>query len=144
MAWHLAQFNIAHMVAPLDQPVMKGFVDAIEHINEVAAGFYLATVRRRSRLGDPRRTTAVVNMSVWESAEALERYVYRSDHIGVLRRRKEWFLPIERPSFVLWWVPAGHLPKVAESRERLQQLAHSGPTATAFTFRETFSPPEPA
>ncbi len=83
-------------------------------------------------------------MSVWESAEALERYVYRSDHIGVLRRRKEWFLPIERPSFVLWWVPAGHLPKVAESRERLQQLAHSGPTATAFTFRETFSPPEPA
>ncbi len=41
MAWHLAQFNIAHMVAPLDQPVMKGFVDAIEHINEVAAGFYL-------------------------------------------------------------------------------------------------------
>ena len=32
-----------------------------------------------------------INMSVWESVEALAEYVYRSDHTAFLRRRREWF-----------------------------------------------------
>ena len=34
----------------------------------------------------------VVNFSVWESRDALWDFVYRSAHLGVLQRRREWFL----------------------------------------------------
>jgi hypothetical protein len=32
-----------------------------------------------------------VNLSVWESAEALGDFVFASRHLEVLRRRREWF-----------------------------------------------------
>jgi len=41
----------------------------------------------------------------------------------------------------LWWVPAGHLPTVAEAEARLEHLRSHGPTAHAFTFRQRFSAP---
>ncbi|MFJ4790482.1 DUF3291 domain-containing protein [Streptomyces sp. NPDC088794] len=39
---------------------------------------------------------------------------------------------------VLWWVPAGHRPTVAEAEERLLRLRADGPTPYAFTFRSPF------
>jgi hypothetical protein len=56
-----------------------------------------------------------INMSVWESLEALQHFVYRSAHAAPLRDRRQWFEPIEGPIQVLWWVPVGHIPTVAES-----------------------------
>ena len=41
----------------------------------------------------------------------------------------------------LWWVPAGHLPTVAEAEARLLTLRTEGPTPHAFTFRRPFPPP---
>ena len=32
-----------------------------------------------------------VNMSVWESVEALRGFTYRSEHTEFLKRRREWF-----------------------------------------------------
>ena len=55
------------------------------------------------------------NMSVWESIEALHAYVYRSDHAGPLRARRQWFVPTAGPTVVLWWIPVGHLPTIEES-----------------------------
>ena len=38
----------------------------------------------------------IVNLTVWESVEALEAFAYReASHLAVLRRRREWF---ERPT----------------------------------------------
>jgi hypothetical protein len=88
-------------------------------------------------LGDDR---LIVNMSVWESIDELVDFVYRSDHVAVIRRRREWFERI-RLYFALWWVPAGHLPTVTEAEERLEHLRAHGPTAHAFTFRRRFPPP---
>jgi hypothetical protein len=82
-----------------------------------------------------------INMSVWESLEALQQFVYRSAHVGPLRDRKEWFEPIEGPILVLWWIPAGYVPTVAEALERLQRLKQNGPSPDAFTFRTPFPPP---
>ena len=48
-----------------------------------------------------------INMSVWESIEALADYVYRSDHTAFLRRRREWFERYGTAYLVLWWVPQG-------------------------------------
>jgi hypothetical protein len=83
-----------------------------------------------------------INMSVWESLEALQQFVYRSAHVGPLRDRKQWFEPIEGPILVLWWIPAGHVPTVAEAQERLGHLKEHGPSAHAFTFRTPFPSPD--
>jgi hypothetical protein len=45
----------------------------------------------------------------------------------------------------LWWVPAGHLPTVAEAEGRLAHLREHGPSPLALTFSELFKPSgEPA
>ncbi len=146
---HLAQVNIARMKAPLEDPLMAGFVARLEEINALAdrsPGFVWrlqtpegdATYLRPS--GDDR---ILFNLSVWETVEDLRAYVYRSVHVEVLRRRPEWFEKFERPYLALWWVPAGHVPPVEEAKERLAHLQEHGPTPFAFTFRDRF-PPDPA
>jgi hypothetical protein len=82
----------------------------------------------------------IVNMSVWASVESLAEFVYRGAHVEVMRRRREWFERL-RTVMCLWWVPAGHLPSVAEAEERLAHLEVHGPTARAFSFRERFPAP---
>ena len=83
----------------------------------------------------------IVNMSVWESVDDLAAFVYRSDHVGVMRRRREWFERIEA-YLVLWWIPAGTVPTPVDARLRLDRLRQDGPTADAFTFRAPFPPPD--
>jgi Domain of unknown function (DUF3291) len=79
----------------------------------------------------------IVNMSAWESIDALASFVYRSDHISVMRRRREWFERI-LVFMVLWWIPAGHIPSVDEALARLEHLREHGPTPYAFTFKQRY------
>lgn len=146
---HLAQLNIATPRYPTDDPRMAGFMDALDHVNAVAdasPGFVWRLVGDdsnnatdlRARHGD---REVMVNLSVWESRDALWNYVYRSGHLDYLRRRNEWF---ERPDgefLVLWWVPEGHNPTVEEAVARLAVLTAAGPTPDAFSFREFFPAP---
>ncbi len=145
--FHLAQANIARMRAPLDHPIMEGFRSQLDRINAIAdrsAGFIW---RLQTDAGDATAIRAyederiLFNMSVWESLEALHQYVYRSGHSAPLRNRKQWFEQLEGPILVLWWVPAGHLPSVAEAKARIGLLRSRGATAEAFTFRHPFPPP---
>lgn len=78
-------------------------------------------------------------MSVWESVDDLAGFVYRSGHVAVMRRRREWFERM-RMYMALWWVPAGHVPAPAEARARLEHLQEHGPTPFAFTFKVRFEP----
>ncbi len=148
--WHIAQMNVATALYPLDDPGMEGFVSRLDEVNalaEASAGFVwrLQTEEGNAtdiQVGDNPRF--IVNMSVWESTAALFDFVYRSDHRAVMVRRREWF---ERPVTVyqvLWWVPAGHRPTVEEGLARLEHLNAHGPTATAFTFKSSFPPPDRA
>ncbi len=85
----------------------------------------------------------IVNLTVWESIEALEAFAYReASHLAVLRRRREWFERHTEAPTALWWVPTGHIPTVAEALDRLALLRAEGPSARAFTFRERFPRPE--
>jgi hypothetical protein len=84
----------------------------------------------------------IINFSVWESIEALFEYAYHSRHVEIFRRRREFFEAMEAPFAVLWWVPAGHEPSVAEAEERLDYLRDNGPTPYAFTFKSRQAPPE--
>jgi Domain of unknown function (DUF3291) len=77
-------------------------------------------------------------MSVWESVDHLAAFVYRSAHVAVMRRRREWFEHLD--SFMaLWWIRSGHVPTVEEAQERLAHLEERGPTPFAFTFRQRFA-----
>ena len=147
--FHLAQLNIGRLRAPMDDPIMAGFKNQLDPINALAdasPGFVWRLQTEdgnataiRPFAGDERMA---INMSVWESLDALQQFVYKTAHVGPLRDRKEWFEPIEEPILVLWWIPAGHIPTVAEAIERLERLKQHGPTADAFTFRTPFPPGE--
>ncbi|NDJ61940.1 MAG: DUF3291 domain-containing protein [Chloroflexi bacterium] len=141
---HLAQVNVAKMRGPLDSPVMAGFVAQLDEINalaDAAPGF----VWRLQSGGDATSLrifpddTILINMSVWESVEALFEYTYKSDHVKVMRRRAEWFERMETAHTVLWWTPAGHIPTPDEAKARLDHLEQHGPNPHAFTFRQRFT-----
>ena len=140
---HIAQLNIATLVAPLDSPELKGFVDLLVEINDLADNSPGFVWRLQDENGDatairPFGPDVIVNLTVWESIEALYGYTYRSDHLGVLQRRREWFRRSARPHLVLWWTDERELPTVAEAARRLALLEENGPTPDAFTFRTQF------
>ena len=144
--FHLAQVNIARMRAPLDDPMMEGFVNRLEPLNTLADAAPGFVWRLQTDAGDATSIQAfddpnlIVNLSVWESIQALESYIYRSDHVNTLQRRAEWFERPTKSPFVLWWVNAGHIPSVEEAENRLKLLWENGPTAEAFTFSKRFEP----
>ena len=144
--FHLAQINIGRLAAPLDSPQLKGFVDNLDRINalaEASPGFVWRLTGEGDNAtdihawDDPMR---LLNMSVWTDLASLGAYVYRSGHIEVMRRRREFFETPTEAFLALWWIPAGHVPTVTEALERLDCLRRLGPTPRAFTFREPFPP----
>ena len=145
--YQLAQLNIAALKAPLDSPELKDFVDNLDRINALAEGSPGFVWRLKDDGNDatslrPLGEEIIVNMSVWRDIAALKDFVYRSGHVEIMRRRREWFSRMAEAYMVLWWVPAGHEPTVAEAAERLTLLRQQGPTAQAFTFSEAFPAPD--
>jgi hypothetical protein len=145
--FQLAQINVGRLVAPIDSPQVAEFVANLDRINALAddqPGFVWRLTGAGNNATDIQAfddPAIALNMSVWESLEALAAFVYRSDHLGVMRRRREWFEPPTEAYMALWWVPAGHIPTPAEGRARLETLRRLGPTPSAFTFRQPFPPP---
>lgn len=145
-AFHLAQLNVGRLVAPTDSPVVAEFMEALDRINALAEASPGFVWRFQTDAGNATDVKAfdddqlLLNISVWESVEALADYVYRSDHTSFLRRRREWFEKTDLPVVTMWWVPAGHVPTVDEAVERMRHLQAHGPSAHAFTFRQPFAP----
>lgn len=145
-AFELAQLNIAIMKEPLESPSMADFVASLDRINalaEAAPGFVwrLQTEQGDATAMRPMGEDTLVNMSVWRDIESLNRYVYVTAHVDIMRRRKEWFERMRDASVVLWWVRQGHRPTVPEAIAKLELLRTQGPTAEAFTFRHAFLAP---
>ena len=147
MSYHIAQLNIGRMAGPVDAPVMEGFVARLDEINALADSAPGFVWRLQTDSGNATEVQVsddpylIVNLSVWESLEALRDYVYGPEHTAYLRRRREWFSRLGKSHLVLWWVTAGHIPPVEEALERLDRLRDDGPTADAFTFTRIFEPP---
>ena len=80
-SYHLAQANIAHMRAPLEDPIMEGFVSRLDPLNALADASPGFVWRLESEEGDAtayrlfENTNIIFNMTVWESFEALQAYV---------------------------------------------------------------------
>jgi Domain of unknown function (DUF3291) len=145
--WHLAQVNVSTLLGPIDSPLLEGFVAALDPVNttaDLAPGFVWRLMTTEGNATSIRAFAdpmIIVNLTVWESIEALEAFAYGDPgHRAVMRGRREWFERHEAASFALWWLPEGKVPTVAEAADRLAHLRLHGPTPTAFTFRERFAP----
>jgi hypothetical protein len=150
----LAQVNIGRLTAPLDSRRLAGFVAALDSVNAVADAAPGFVWRLQTEDGNATAIRAfeqdaegadggiLINMSVWESVEALGAYVYGPAHIAVLRRRRQWFEPMKEAYTALWWIPRSHIPTVHEAEERVNHLRAQGPTPHAFTLRVHFPSPD--
>lgn len=149
--YHIAQLNVGVVRAPVDAPELADFMAGIDPVNALAdaePGFVW-----RLRDGDgpgatalrPRGPDFLVNLSVWETLEALRNFVYRNGpHLDFMRRRREWFHRMAEPYLVLWWVPSGHIPSLEEGLSRLDLLRDNGPCPSAFTFHDPYDAPASA
>jgi len=141
----LAQVNVALARAPLDSPVMAGFLKAFGDVNWLAdqsAGFVWRLLPQHGHvtfgpLGDDE---VIVTLSVWSDFAALQQYVYRSGHALFMQRRNRWFVPIGGFTTAMWWIADGERPTVEDGLARLNQLRDRGPTPSAFSLRRQFSP----
>jgi hypothetical protein len=147
--YQLAQLNIGALKAPLDSPEIKDFVDNLDRINALAESADGFVWRLKGDGNDatslrPLGDDVIVNMSVWQGVDSLRNYVYKSAHVEIMKRRREWFTRMANAFQCLWWVPRGHLPTVAEAVAKLEHLRAHGPSPEAFTFNEAYSAPDAA
>jgi hypothetical protein len=143
---HLAQLNVARLRAPMDDPIIDDFRVNLARINslaEVSPGYVW---RLQDETGDATSIKPfgdeleIINLTVWESIDALADFTYRSGHVELLRRRREFFVAPTQPILCLWWIPEGKAPTVEDAIVRLAHLRAHGPTPMAFTFRHRFGP----
>jgi Domain of unknown function (DUF3291) len=142
--WQFAEYNIARLRQPLDHPATAEFVAGLDEVNAIAetspgfvwrlkdddTGLSSSYVRAYD---DP---LLIINLTVWETPEHLQEFVYRSAHTSFLRRRREWFEKLDDAYLVCWWIPAGDVPTVEEAVERLERLRADGVSDDAFTLRD--------
>ena len=138
MKTHLAQLNIGKFRAPKDDPRMADFFGNLDRINAAAERMPGFVWRLKDDSGNATNIAwagahdIAVNLTVWESVEALEKFVWQTAHTKIYARKGEFFEKMETPHFVMWWIEAGHIPTVAEAKERLDHLTAHGPSEFAF------------
>jgi hypothetical protein len=147
--YHIAQINIGRAKRPVEDPMMAGFMTRLDDLNALAdrsPGFVwrLQTLEGNATYFRPYEhdDRILLNMSVWETIDALRHYVYKTAHAEMLRHREEWFERFAGIYLALWWVPVGHIPGIDEAKKRLAHLDQYGPTQFAFTFKTIVQPDE--
>lgn len=144
--YHLAQVNIARMLAPLGEPIMEGFVRKIGEINLLAENSKGFIWRMKSENDNTIASDIFqdemlhINMSVWESVEDLKQFVYHTRHSVGVRRGAEWFQKMSTMYIALWWIPINHIPTLYEAKQKLDFLNQNGESEIAFTFKKIFLP----
>jgi Domain of unknown function (DUF3291) len=143
---HLAQINVGRLLHPIDDPRIAEFVDSLDRVNALAERSPGFVWRMKDESGNATQMALyddplmIVNMSVWESVEALHGFAYQTIHRRFVQRRREWFEPFGAAYMALWWVDEGTIPEIGEGQRRLAHLERFGPTAYAFGFTKRFPP----
>jgi len=144
--FHLAEFNISRLKAPLHDPSMKEFVDFLAPVNafadgspgfvwRLAAGDGVASTYLPPSYDDP---MVITNLTVWTDMESLRVFSYETVHRYFLQSRRKWFDRVAGRQVVLWWMPAGQIPTLEEAKAKLRLLEERGPSVGAFTFHDAF------
>lgn len=140
---NLAELNVGRLIAPTDDPRVADFMGALDKINGMGRrmpGFVWmmegsgepGTGNTEAKIdGDPQQ---VSNLTVWQDVASLEQFVWNTVHRQFYERRAEWFEVLGQMHFVMWWVPEGHEPTLAEALERLAHLRTHGASDHAFDW----------
>jgi len=137
MTRHLAEFNVARIRYPLDDPRMAEFVDNVDRVNKLAEQIDGFVWRLQGASGNAMHMTVyddpaiLPNLTLWRDEQALERFVWQTVHGRFYGRREEWFAPMETP-LVMWWVAENERPAMAEGVKRRDHLIAHGPSDYAF------------
>jgi hypothetical protein len=135
---HLAQINIAKLLHPEGDPRVADFFANLDRVNAAAERMPGFVWRLKDDGGNATSISAfddpavIVNMTVWESPVTFEKFVWQTVHAGIYRRKGNWFAPMEKPHFAMWWVEPGTEPTAVEGRARLEHLHEHGDTEHAF------------
>ncbi len=145
MKRHLAQLNVATLRHPIDDPRSADFTDALPTVNGAGEGSPGYVWRLQSDSGDATDIQVfddpliIVNLTVWESLEALKAFAYRGIHRDFFRRRAEWFVEGSTRT-ALWWMPAGTLPTTDDAKRRLDFIEVFGSSPYAFAMGQNHPP----
>jgi hypothetical protein len=135
---HLAQLNVARAVDDLESPRLADFMAALDGVNAIAERSPGFVWRLKSDAGNATDINVsddarlIVNMSVWETPEHLEQFVWNTVHARVYGKKAKWFEAPATPHLVMWWVPIGHTPTTDEAMARLAHLTAHGASEHAF------------
>ncbi len=143
---HLAEFNIGTLKYDWEDPRVSDFLNNLDRVYAIAMrspGYVwhlsgeemeVAQLDATGVLGGNPRTAST--LSVWQDVQSLEQFTFNTVHKQFYDRKDEWYDPAEQAwdghRLVLWWVPAGHRPSVAEAVERLTHLVEQGDSDTGF------------
>lgn len=146
MGYQIAQVNVGIIVDTMDSEAMYGFASRLDEINALADGAPGFVWRLKSSDGNDATSIHVfddpyllINMSVWESVDALFEFTYKSAHTELIRQRRDWFHKMSTPFMALWWIPEGHIPNTDEAKAKLEHLKIHGVMPHAFTFKQRYS-----
>ena len=140
--WQLAQVNVARLKAPVGDPLVAPFVDALDLVNGVAErmdGFVWRHVDGSGNATDTRIADdprLIYNASTWRDAASLKRFVWGTVHRRFYERRAEWFDALNGMHMALWWVPPGATFPPSDAMDRLAHLNANGPGERAFGWAE--------
>jgi len=139
--YHVAELNVGRLLAPTDDPRVAEFMANLDRINGLGKRMpgFVWMMEGSGEPGTGNTENAidgdaqlVSNLTVWESVETLETFVWGTVHKQFYEKRAKWFEVLDKMHFVMWWVPAGHRPTLEEGLARLDQLNAHGDSDSAF------------
>ena len=77
-------------------------------------------------------------LSLWDDLESVYAFAYYGRHAEALKKREDWFVKPEWPSFVALWVENVQIPTWEDACSRLELLNDEGLTPHAFDFKTRF------
>ena len=106
---HLAELNIASSKYANDDPRFAGFMDNLERINGLGASMPGFVWMHKDDSGHAMDIPTpwpdrVANLTVWETPEQLEHFVWNTVHKQFYNRKADWFDALSSNHFVMWWV----------------------------------------
>ena len=140
---HLAQVNIGRVLGGPDDPRLADFYNNLARVNAMAERMPGFVWRLKNESGEsavglhwPGDESMAEYMSVWETADDLGRVVFQTVHRSIYARKHEFFEMPKVNTVAMWWVEPGHVPTVAEAKERLDHLNTHGPSDFAFGWAD--------
>ena len=136
MVLNVAQYNIARLKGPA--ALLPGFLDEVARVNALgdkAPGFlYRYEVSDGNSLAETVRDGMIINLTVWDSVEALYNFTFKGAHLEMLQRRADWFEPKQMTN-ILWFTVYERVT-LAEAEGRMDGYLNFGSHPSAFTWKD--------